>query len=183
VFTKKQALLHFLSEFEVLFSKVGDSLYWRRRELRNFSVSFGKELSIGRNFYIAYPKHITLGERVALGDNVQLVNHAPIEIGDDFTGANDLIINSGTHDPLTMLPRGESIKIGNRVWCGVRVAILAGVTIGNDVVIGAGSVVNNDIPSNSLAVGVPARVICKLDRSSIGELWTWSEIKRITTRE
>lgn len=51
------------------------------------------------------------------------------------------------------------IKIGNNVYIGESVIILPGVTIGNNVVIGARSIVSKDIPDNSVAVGIPARVI------------------------
>ncbi|MGU3238948.1 DapH/DapD/GlmU-related protein [Photobacterium damselae] len=54
------------------------------------------------------------------------------------------------------------MKIGNDVWIGGNASILPGVTIGDRVVIGAGSVVNKDIPSDSIAVGNPCRVIKKL---------------------
>lgn len=57
--------------------------------------------------------------------------------------------------------------IDNRVWCGLNVTILAGVTIGNDVVIGAGSVVINDVPSNSVVAGIPAKLIKELNRDEI----------------
>ena len=55
------------------------------------------------------------------------------------------------------------VRIGNDVWIGGNVTILPGVSIGNNVVIAAGAVVNRDIPDNSLAAGVPARVIRALD--------------------
>jgi acetyltransferase-like isoleucine patch superfamily enzyme len=50
-------------------------------------------------------------------------------------------------------------KIGDRVWIGANVTILKGVTIGNDAVVGAGSVVTKDIPAKAIAVGNPAKVI------------------------
>ena len=102
---------------------------------------------------------------------MQIVNHAPIAIGEDFLGASDLVLNSGLHDPLTLQPRGGPITIGDRVWTGIRVTILGGVHVGSDVVIGAGSLVTKDIPSGSVAAGVPARVIRKLDRTGI-KVWS-----------
>ena len=51
------------------------------------------------------------------------------------------------------------VRIGNDVWLGSNVVVLPGVTIGSNVVIGAGSVVTHDIPDNSLAYGVPCRVV------------------------
>ncbi len=54
---------------------------------------------------------------------------------------------------------GAPVKIGNNVWVGAKATILRGITIGNNVIIGANAVVSKDIPDNSIAVGVPARVI------------------------
>lgn len=61
------------------------------------------------------------------------------------------------------LAQASEIRIGNDVWLGANVTVLPGVTIGNNVVIGAGAVVNKDIPDNSLAVGVPAKVIKEIE--------------------
>lgn len=57
----------------------------------------------------------------------------------------------------------KPITIGNHVYIGNNVIILPGVNIGNNVIIGAGAVVSKDIPDNSVAVGVPARVIKSAD--------------------
>lgn len=177
--TKLQAFLHGMAELEAIFFQPRARLFWRRLELRSFGVRFGKQISVARHLYIEYAGNIVLGDRVALGHHVTLINHAPIEIGDDFVGSNELMINSGTHDPITMMPKSAPVKIGDRVWIGTRVTILDGVTIGDDVVIGAGSLVTQDIPSHSVAVGVPARVTGALDRSHVDELWTWAEPGRI----
>ena len=91
--------------------------------------------------------------------------------------AGGLTLNSATHDPVTLEPMGKPISIGNRVWCGVNVTILAGVTIGDDVVIGAGAVVTEDIPANSIAVGVPAKRVRTLDRPLDKPLWNWTDYK------
>ena len=61
------------------------------------------------------------------------------------------------------LAQASEIRIGNDVWLGANVTVLPGVSIGNNVVIGAGAVVNMDIPDNSLAIGVPARVIREIE--------------------
>ena len=82
-------------------------------------------------------------------------------------GPNTLITTAG--HPLTPkgrrehLAQGTEIRIGDDVWIGGNVTILPGVTIGNNAVIGAGAVVTKDIPDNSLAIGVPARVVRKLE--------------------
>lgn len=172
--TTKQLTLHMAAEIEALFGDPGRSLFWRRRELRAFGVECGRELSIRRHFHIAQHGGISFGERAAFGPYTQLANYAKIDIGADFLSAGNLIINTGTHDPRTLAPGARPVKIGNRVWCGVNVTILAGVTIGDDVVIGAGSVVNKDIPANSVAAGVPARVLRPLDRTGVESLWSWA---------
>lgn len=173
-FTFQQIALHLAAEIEAFFGQPGRPLHWRRRELRAFGATFGRSLSIRRHFHVARRGGLILGERAAFGDHTQLANFARIEIGDDFLSAGNLIINTGTHDPRTLTPGAAPVKIGHRVWCGVNVTILAGVTIGDDVVIGAGSVVTGDIPENSVAAGVPARVLRPLDRSGVERLWSWS---------
>lgn len=167
-------LLRILSEIEAVFVQPNDNLYFRKWYLKINKVSFGKSLWIGRAFSLSLPQKLRLGERCALGNSVKIENHAMITIGDDFIGSSGLFLASGTHDPVNMIPKQIPIVIGNRVYCGVNVTILAGVTIGDDVVIGAGSLVCKDIPSNSVAVGVPAKVIRQLNREHDDSFWTWA---------
>ena len=61
-----------------------------------------------------------------------------------------------------LLEYARPIKIGNNVWIGGNVTVISGVTIGDNVTIGAGSAVVKDIPSNSIAVGNPCKVIKKI---------------------
>ncbi len=162
-----------LAEVEASLSEPNSPIYIRRLYLQIRRVKYGNKIFIGKNFILFRSDNLILGERCALGHCVIISNHGKIEIGDDFIGATGLHINSGTHNPKTLKPQCLPIVIGNRVWCGIDVKILAGVTIGDDVVIGAGSVVCKDIPSNSIAVGVPAKVIKPLNRDSETSIWTW----------
>lgn len=66
------------------------------------------------------------------------------------------------------LAQASEIKIGNDVWLGDNVSILSGISIGNNVVVGAGAVVTKDIPDNSLAVGVPTKVIREIENDLEG---------------
>lgn len=93
-------------------------------------------------------------------------NSGLITIGNDVRIANNVIMIARNHnfDDVTkpICKQGctdKPITIGNDVWIGARVNIMAGVTIGDGCVIGAGSVVTKDIPPYSVAVGVPARVV------------------------
>lgn len=61
------------------------------------------------------------------------------------------------------IPSHKKVKIGNNVWFGEKVSVLKGVTIGDNVIIGYGAIVTKSIPSNSVAVGCPAKVICSYE--------------------
>ena len=136
----------------------------RGLHLRAMSVKHMKNVSVGCDFHLRIRGNLELGERCAIGSFTHIWNYAPVLIGDDFLSAGSLTINTGGHDVSTLMPFSQPVRIGNRVWCGVNVTILAGVTIGDDVVIAAGSVVNNSIQSGVIVAGVPARVIKPIER-------------------
>ena len=96
---------------------------------------------------VASVARITIGDRVFFGPRVGLYTpYHPIDAAVRASG-----------------PEGaRPITIGNDVWFGGSVVVCPGVTIGDDVVIGAGSVVTKDIPSHSVAVGNPCHVIRKI---------------------
>ena len=169
-------LIWLLSEFEALFVRPNSKLWIRRLYLELMGVKCPNAFWVGKSFHLLRRGNLSLGERCALGEFVRLDNHATIEIGDDFLAAPGLCISAGTHDPTSLMPKCSPIRIGSHVWCGVNVTILNGVTIGDDVVIGAGSLVNKDIPSNSMAGGVPAKVVKSLNRDEMANLWTWVNI-------
>lgn len=125
-------------------------------------------VTIEKNFYCDNGKNIFLGKNFLANYNVTILDVNVVHIGDNvMIGPHTLITTVG--HPIS--PKGRRkhlgvtgpINIGDDVWIGGNVTILPGVTIGNNVVIGAGSVVNKDIPDNSLAVGVPARVIKEIE--------------------
>jgi acetyltransferase-like isoleucine patch superfamily enzyme len=164
----------FASELEARLSAPNDRLSLRKRFLRVNSVEFGTPIWIGRGFHLIRHAPIVIGQRCAFGEYTHIIAWDRIVIGDDFLSPGNLYINSGTHETRTLAPRTAPINIGKRVWCGANVTILAGVSIGNDVVIGAGSVVVKDVPENSIAVGVPAVPVGDLDRKAVEPLWRWS---------
>ena len=120
--------------------------------------------TINQPFRCDYGKQISLGKRFFANFNFTVLDEARITIGDDcFIGPN-VSIYTACHstDPTERNTRQEWAKpvtIGNNVWIGGSVTILPGVNIGDNVTIGAGSVVVTDIPSNTVAVGNPCRVI------------------------
>lgn len=151
-------------EFHIWADSHRRAQYLRKYQLRLLKIKFGKNIYCGPDVYIRNCGGIEIGERCSLGFSTQIWNYAPIRIGEDFMAASGLTINTGSHDVYTMRSTKNEIQIGDRCWCGLNVTILSGVTIGNDVVIAAGSVVNKNIPDNVIAGGVPVKVIRKLDR-------------------
>ena len=119
---------------------------------------------INQPFRCDYGKQISIGKRFFANFNFTILDEAPVTIGDDcFVGPNVSIYTAT--DPVERNTRQEWAKpvtIGNNVWIGGSVTILPGVSIGDNVSIGAGSVVVNDIPSNTIAVGNPCKVIKQL---------------------
>ena len=116
----------------------------------NFYCDYGFNIHLGKNFYSNHNLVILDANKVEFGNNV-------------FIGPNCGFYTSG--HPLDYKTRNKGleyakpIKVGNNVWFGGNVCVLPGVTIGDNVVIGAGSVVNKDIPSNVVAVGNPCKVV------------------------
>lgn len=110
--------------------------------------------------------HIVIGHNVGIGEYAHLGGAGGLTIGDDCIIGPYLSCHSENHhfsDPEKLIRlQGVSrkgINIGKNCWIGAKVTVLDGVTIGDNCVIAAGSVVNQSIPSNCVAGGVPARVI------------------------
>ena len=134
--------------------------------LRRMGATIEGPVAIGPYSSFLSAKHLKLGRYVSMGAHSRIVAWTDISIDDDFMASDLLCINSGMHDPITLRNRAAPIKIGKRVWCGSNVTICSGVEIGDDVIIGAGSVVTRSIPANWIAYGVPAKPARPLDRET-----------------
>jgi GT2 family glycosyltransferase/acetyltransferase-like isoleucine patch superfamily enzyme len=131
-------------------------------------LTLGPEVRYAPNVSFANAERISIGARTRVGARTSLWagdHSGAIRIGSDcnfapncFVTASNYGIEAGT--PFLDQPKVDSdIEIGDDVWFGAGVVVLAGVTIGSHCVIAAGSVVTKDIPANSIAGGVPAKVI------------------------
>lgn len=115
-------------------------------------------------FYCDYGTHIEVGKNFFANYNCTILDVAKVKIGDNCQMAPNVAIYTAGH-PLhpvsrnSMYEYGISVEIGNNVWIGGNTVILPGVHIGDNCVIGAGSVVTKDIPDWSVAAGNPCKVI------------------------
>jgi acetyltransferase-like isoleucine patch superfamily enzyme len=132
----------------------------------------GVHCRLGRHIYLETRENgmIRMGDRVRLNAGVHVVSYSCISIGDDtligeYTSIRDANHGMNPGTPYRRQPhRSAPILIGSNVWVGRGVAILAGVEIGDNAIIGANSVVTKSIPANCLAAGAPARVIREIPR-------------------
>ena len=125
-------------------------------------LTIGEDVLIEAPFHCSYGLNIHLGARVFLNAGCTILDSAPVRIGDDtMLGPNVQIYCADHHrDPalrIRGLERAMPVTIGARVWIGGAAILLPGVTIGDEAIIGAGSVVTRDVPSGTTVAGNPAR--------------------------
>lgn len=135
-----------------------------RRSIMNLLFgSGGDTVWLQPPFFCDYGTNIHLGERVFFNFNCTVLDVCKVTIGDYTQIGSGVQILTPLHPLDAALRRkeeyGAPVTIGNDVWIGSGALILPGVTIGDRTVIGAGSVVTRDIPSDVLAVGNPCRVL------------------------
>jgi len=141
-----------------------------RKELIKEILGKTKEnVLIESNFYCDYGYNIYVGENFYMNHNCIILDAGKVEFGDNvFIGPNCGFYTAG--HPIDYIQRNKGleyakpIKVGNNVWFGGNVVVLPGVTIGDNVVIGAGSVVTKDIPDNSIAYGNPCRKVKNINK-------------------
>lgn len=113
-------------------------------------------------FYTDCGKNITVGKNVFINSCCHFQDQGGVFIEDGVLIGHNVVFATLNHD---ILPEKRQsiypapIKIGKNVWIGSNSTILSGVTIGNDAVIGAGSVVTKDVPENCVVAGNPAKII------------------------
>lgn len=139
----------------------------RRGILGRLLAEIGPGSEIRPPFRCDYGYQIRIGARVFVNVGLVALDVAAITIGDDVQIGPNVQLLTPTH-PTEADPRrakweaAKPITIASNVWLGGGVIVLAGVTIGEDTVVGAGSVVTRDLPAGVVAMGNPARVARKL---------------------
>lgn len=150
-----------------------DEMEKRAAILSEIIGEFGEGGFIQGPIAFHYGKHTKIGKKFFGNFNLTIQDDAEVTIGDNCNFGPNVTIVTPIHPMLPderremLAPNGEKkrfcyakpVHIGNDCWFGASVTVCPGVTIGDNCVIGAGSVVTRDIPPNSFAAGVPCRVI------------------------
>ncbi len=136
--------------------------------LQKMLGSVGERVWISKTFSCDCCKNIFIGNDFTGNINLTILDIREVYIGNHVMIGPNTLITTVTHPLSPKLRRNytafaKPIRIGNDVWIGGNVTILPGVTIGNNVVVAAGAVVNKDVPDNSLVAGVPAKLIRVLE--------------------
>ena len=140
----------------------------RQALMRRILGKTGQRFKIISPFFCDYGFNIEVGENFFANFNLVILDEARVTFGDNVFIAPNCAFYTAGH-PLDVAQRNAGleyslpIRVGNNVWIGGNVCVMPGVTIGDNTVIGAGSVVVHDIPAGVLAAGNPCRVIRQLD--------------------
>ena len=134
----------------------------RKREeiIKKLFGKTGKQILVDQNFWCDYGYNIYVGENFYMNHNCVILDGAKVEFGDNvFIAPNCSFYTAGHPLEVELRNKGleyaKPIKVGNNVWIGGNVVVLPGITIGDNTVIGAGSIVTKDIPSNVVACRKP----------------------------
>ncbi|MDY4678244.1 sugar O-acetyltransferase [Bifidobacterium tsurumiense] len=159
----RRKLMHAINHSEF------DAFEERNKLFHELFGELGEGAWIEAPFYCDYGSNIKAGKNLYANMDCMFLDVAPITIGDNVFFGPRVNLYTPYH-PIDASVRNEQLEgglpitIGSDVWFGGSVVVCPGVTIGSDVVVGAGSVVTKDIPSHSVAVGNPCKVV-----RSIGE--------------
>lgn len=142
-----------------------------------FYCDYGKNIEVGKNFFANYNCTILDVAKVKIGDNCQMAPNVAI-----YTAGHP--IHPATRN--SQYEYGKPVTIGDNVWIGGNTVLCPGVHVGNNVVIGAGSVVTKDLPDWCIAAGNPCRVIRKITDADKRKLFrdeeidaeAWADIQR-----
>lgn len=146
--------------------------------LREGRLEVGEGTLFEPQVWITAPgeSRVRIGEGCFLNIGVMVAAHRLVEIGDHCMFANGCFVTDASHrfdDPDEPVPwQGFTTKgpttIQDDVWCGANVVVTSGVTIGARCVVGANSVVTQDLPARTICAGAPAKVLRQIDYKTTG---------------
>ena len=151
--------------------KIGSNCDLRERlQFRTYnsgaSVEIGDGCIIHHDLIVECTGSLLIGDRTHIAHHVTLSVMKHIQIGSDCLIAEMVSIRDHDHrfDRLDIPINRQGfiqdpVNIGNNVWLGAKVTVMKGVSIGDNAIVGSNAVVTKDIPANSVAVGIPARII------------------------
>lgn len=141
-------------------------LHWSLRRALYRQLLAEPTLELYFPVYISPLSNVQVGRNVAISAFVHIIANARVSIGDNSIIASAVQITTSTHDYRTRPYRSKRVDapvtIGRNVWIGAGAVILPGVTLGDDCVVGAGSIVTRDVAPATVVAGNPARVIRNL---------------------
>ena len=145
----------------------------REKILKKMFAEIGDDCYIEPPFHANWGgKNVHFGNGVYANFNLTMVDDCDIFVGNNVMFGPNVTVSAGTHPIHPELRSKQAqynipIHIGNNVWIGANSVILPGVNIGDNSVIGAGSIVTKDIPSNVVAVGNPCRVLREINENDM----------------
>ena len=159
----------------------------RRLQAERYEMLKRLFAEVGENCYIESPyfanwggHHVHLGSNIYANAGLKLVDDTHIYIGDNTMLGPDVVLATAGH-PIDPELRGKGlqynlpVRIGKNCWLGAGVIVMPGITIGDNTVIGAGSVVTKDIPSSVVAVGNPCKVLREVGEHD--KIYYWRDKK------
>ena len=133
---------------------------WRVFWLRAFGATLHGKPFVHQRARVQIPWNLTMHDRACIGDRANIYSLGPVELGVECTIAQEVYLCTGTHDfEKTMFLMTDKITIGARAFLGARTFVLPGVTIGDDCIIGACSLVTKDTPPGMICCGNPCKVL------------------------
>lgn len=162
-----------------------EQIDYRKQLLKELFERTGEDLYVEPPFHCDYGCHITVGENFYANFDCIILDVGKVTIGSNVMFAPRVGIYTAGH-PIDAEVRvrglefGTAVTIGDNVWVGANTVINPGVTIGSNVVIGSGSVVTKDIPDNVVAVGNPCRVLREINET---DKHYWTELEAMYHKE
>ncbi len=141
----------------------------RKEMLKDMFAEIGEDCYIEPPFHANFGgKHVHFGKNIYANFNLTLVDDTHIYVGDYTMFGPNVTVASAGHPILPELRKqayqyNMPVHIGRNCWLGAGVIVLPGITIGDNTVVGAGSVVTKDLPSNVVAVGNPCHVLREIN--------------------